>query len=203
MRILFFLAILLSLSRAEKSKQVTCGSLIKLSHIETQFRLHSHTIPYGHGSGQQSVTAFPRPDDANSYWLIRGTQEHPCKQGAPIGKKQRVRFQHNATRRWLHSHNHLSPLTRNQEATLILVHTGDVWIIEWDGSQTSWENTLQIRLRHVDTNNYLITHGHKYSNPIPGQQEVCGVQKKDRRSLWKSAEGVYFTRYKTDTKDEL
>lgn len=61
--------------------KVTCGSLIKLKHVVTKFRLHSHEIPYGQGSRQQSVTAFPKPDDANSYWIVRGTKVIPtyCK----------------------------------------------------------------------------------------------------------------------------
>lgn len=39
-------------------------------HEKTKFRLHSHEVPYGSGSGQQSVTGFPDVDDANSYWVL-------------------------------------------------------------------------------------------------------------------------------------
>ena len=38
-------------------------------HEKTKFRLHSHDLPYGSGSGQQSVTGFPSGYDANSYWV--------------------------------------------------------------------------------------------------------------------------------------
>ena len=38
-------------------------------HEKTKFRLHSHDVPYGSGSGQQSVTGYPNVDDANSYWV--------------------------------------------------------------------------------------------------------------------------------------
>ncbi|MCO5603417.1 hypothetical protein L7F22_057567 [Adiantum nelumboides] len=48
--------------------EVTYGSVVKLMHDRTQYRLHSHEIPYGSGSGQQSVTGFGGVDDANSYW---------------------------------------------------------------------------------------------------------------------------------------
>ena len=42
--------------RAEYSA-VTCGSTIKLRHIRSGYRLHSHEVSYGDsGSGQQSVT---------------------------------------------------------------------------------------------------------------------------------------------------
>ena len=32
---------------------VTCGTVLKLSHIDTNIRLHSHDVKYGSGSGQQ------------------------------------------------------------------------------------------------------------------------------------------------------
>jgi hypothetical protein len=43
--------------------------VIKLMHEKTKHRLHSHDVPYGSGSGQQSVTGFPEGDDSNSYWV--------------------------------------------------------------------------------------------------------------------------------------
>jgi dolichyl-phosphate-mannose--protein O-mannosyl transferase len=42
-------------------------------HERTKYRLHSHDVPYGSGSGQQSVTGFPNVDDANSYWVCKST----------------------------------------------------------------------------------------------------------------------------------
>ncbi|URD76529.1 hypothetical protein MUK42_09384 [Musa troglodytarum] len=33
-----------------------------------KFRLHSHDVPYGSGSGLQLLTGFPNVDDSNSYW---------------------------------------------------------------------------------------------------------------------------------------
>ena len=38
-----------------------------------------------------------------------------CPQGTPIKRGQEVRLQHMGTRRWLHSHNFISPLSNNQE----------------------------------------------------------------------------------------
>ncbi|KAL9260206.1 Stromal cell-derived factor 2-like protein [Drosera capensis] len=53
---------------ATESVEITYGTVLKLMHEKTKFRLHSHEVPYGSGSGQQSVTGFPDVDDANSYW---------------------------------------------------------------------------------------------------------------------------------------
>lgn len=68
--------------------QVTYGSVLKLQHERTKFRLHSHEVPYGSGSGQQSVTGFPGVEDANSYWVsvltymvvlsLRGQRDLEC-----------------------------------------------------------------------------------------------------------------------------
>jgi dolichyl-phosphate-mannose--protein O-mannosyl transferase len=52
------------------AEYVTCGSTIKLVHEVSRFRLHSHEVNYGTGSGQQSVTAHGSRDDYNSYWLV-------------------------------------------------------------------------------------------------------------------------------------
>ena len=38
-------------------------------HERTKYRLHSHDVPYGSGSGQQSVTGFGGVEDSNSYWV--------------------------------------------------------------------------------------------------------------------------------------
>ena len=34
-------------------QQVTCGSVLKLFHYQSNHRLHSHDVKYGSGSGQQ------------------------------------------------------------------------------------------------------------------------------------------------------
>jgi len=97
--------------------QVTCGSSIKLQHAATKFRLHSHEVAYGRGSGQQSVTCYPESDDANSLWIVVGPPGAPCSPGAPVLPDQKLRLQHAATRKWLHSHaGYQSPISNNQEA---------------------------------------------------------------------------------------
>ncbi|KAJ4889009.1 MIR motif protein [Raphanus sativus] len=43
---------------AAEGVEITYVSAIKLMHEKTKFRLHSHDMPYGSGSDQQSVTGF-------------------------------------------------------------------------------------------------------------------------------------------------
>ena len=64
---------------------ITCGSIIKLRHKASGFRLHSHQVQWGSGSGQQSVTAVDKADDPNSYWPVKEGHGQPtCVRGEPV-----------------------------------------------------------------------------------------------------------------------
>ncbi|PKA48282.1 Stromal cell-derived factor 2-like protein [Apostasia shenzhenica] len=115
--IIFFLFLFLGTATGEEGGggggrvEITYGTLIKLKHERTSFRLHSHDLAYGSGSGQQSVTGFPDVDDANSYWIVRPQLDSSAKQGDIIPRGTIIRLQHMTTRRWLHSHLHASPIS--------------------------------------------------------------------------------------------
>lgn len=181
-------------SAASEGVQITYGSAIKLMHERTKFRLHSHDVPYGSGSGQQSVTGFPGVDDANSYWAVRSTDS--SKQGDPIKSGSIIRLQHMKTRRWLHSHLHASPISGNMEVSCFgddnESDTGDYWRLEIEGSGKTWRQDQRVRLQHLDTGGYLHSHDKKYTRIAGGQQEVCGVKEKRPDNVWLAAEGVYF-----------
>lgn len=98
--------------------EITYGTVLKLMHERTKFRLHSHDVPYGSGSGQQSVTGFPNVDDANSYWIVKPQPDTSAKQGDTIKSGTIIRLQHMRTRKWLHSHLHASPISGNLEVTI-------------------------------------------------------------------------------------
>ena len=56
--------------------KITYGTVLKLMHEKTKVQLHSHEVPYGSGSGQQSVTGFSVVDDSNSYWVLSISLSH-------------------------------------------------------------------------------------------------------------------------------
>ncbi|XP_021717105.1 stromal cell-derived factor 2-like protein [Chenopodium quinoa] len=180
---------------ASEGVQVTYGSVIKLMHDRTKFRLHSHDVPYGSGSGQQSVTAFPNVDDSNSYWVVKPVPDTSAKQGDTITTGTIIRLQHMKTRKWLHSHLHASPISGNLEVSCYggdsVSDTGDFWKLEIEGKGKIWKQDQKIRLHHVDTGGYLHSHDKKYQRIAGGQQEVCGVKEKSRDNIWLAAEGVY------------
>ncbi|CAI9773673.1 unnamed protein product [Fraxinus pennsylvanica] len=182
-------------SAASEGVQITYGSTIKLMHERTKFRLHSHDVPYGSGSGQQSVTGFPNVDDSNSYWIVRPTLDSSAKQGDTIKSGTIIRLQHMRTRRWLHSHLHASPISGNLEVSCFgddgNSDTGDYWRLEIEGNGKTWRQDQRVRLHHVDTGGYLHSHDKKYNRIAGGQQEVCGVREKRADNVWLAAEGVY------------
>ncbi|KAH9605398.1 hypothetical protein KSS87_022955 [Heliosperma pusillum] len=184
-----------SVSAAPEGVEVTYGSVIKLMHERTKYRLHSHDVPYGSGSGQQSVTSYPNVDDSNSYWVVKPVHKTSAKLGDTINSGAVVRLQHMKTRKWLHSHLHASPISGNLEVSCFggedNSDTGDYWKLEIEGKGNVWKQDQKVRLQHVDTAGYLHSHDKKYQRIAGGQQEVCGVKEKGRDNIWLAAEGVY------------
>ncbi|CAN1248079.1 Stromal cell-derived factor 2-like protein [Linum perenne] len=106
-------------SSTSQGVEITYGTVLKLMHEKTKFRLHSHEVPYGSGSGQQSVTGFPSVDDSNSYWIVRPELGTNAKQGDVMTTGTILRLQHMKTRKWLHSHLHASPISGNLEVSIL------------------------------------------------------------------------------------
>ncbi|KAK8610178.1 hypothetical protein V6N13_081345 [Hibiscus sabdariffa] len=184
-----------SSSASSQNVEITYGTVLKLMHEKTKIRLHSHEVPYGSGSGQQSVTGFPNVDDSNSYWIVRPEPDTSAKQGDTIPDGAVIRLQHMRTRKWLHSHLFQSPISGNLEVSCFggesESDTGDYWRLIIEGDGNTWKQDQRIRLQHIDTSGYLHSHDKKYSRIAGGQQEVCGIREKRAGSVWLAAEGVY------------
>jgi hypothetical protein len=175
---------------------VTCGSAIKLQHVASRFRLHSHEVAYGSGSGQQSVTGFADGDDSNSLWTVRPPLGGTCAQGSKITDGQLVRLQHVGTGRWLHSHNHRSPLSNQQEVSCYgengASNTNDNWRVQTKDGAPVWERDTVVNFQHADTGVYLVITGRQFPRPIEGQREVAGAPRRGGDADFLAAEGVYF-----------
>ncbi|KAG0359341.1 Stromal cell-derived factor 2-like protein 1 [Gamsiella multidivaricata] len=179
----------------EEFQKVTCGSSIKLTHEKSQFKLHSHQIPYGSGSGQQSVTAVPGKDDTNSLWLVMAQLGHSCERGEPVPCGSAVRLKHVNTKKFLHSHQHQSPMSGGLEVSAYDGQDdGDDWLLECMNKKDEyWTREASVQLRHAATGMYLSSSArHVYGNPIPGQQEVAGHRHHQSDQSWIAQEGVYF-----------
>lgn len=200
---LFSFRLVLGIEESEKIEQVTYGSTIKLEHVPSGFRLHSHDVSYGTGSGQQSITAFPHAGDSNSLWIVKGAHEDfPKPAGEIIKCGDVIRLQHLNTNKNLHSHDHKAPMNRDREVSAYAVrHQGkwafgdiaDNWVVECVArKQTVWKRFEQIRLQHEDSSKYLVANkGLTYGDPIPNQLHVSCASRKNANAVWKTNEGFY------------
>ncbi|KAI8142438.1 MIR motif-containing protein [Fennellomyces sp. T-0311] len=147
----------------------------------------------GSGSGQQSITAFPETDDSNSFWLVRAGLGKQCKRGEPVPCGSVIRLRHANTKAYLHSHNHPSPLSRQQEVSCYDGEdNGDDWKIEC-ASGKHWLRETPVQLIHVESKAYLTSGtNHQYGQPIPGQLEVAGAKTSSKATQWMAQEGIYF-----------
>lgn len=199
----FVLLALFTRSLAEDTEvtDVTYGSTIKLEHVPTKHRLHSHEVKYVTGSQQQSVTAVRDTADSNSFWTVKSAHlADPIAPGTPVLCGHTIRLQHLRTGRNLHSHKHKAPLSRDQEVSAFGELTGrwsdgdsgDNWTIECTSGTGPWKRGKNVRLRHVDTGTLLASSGHiKFSQVIPDQQQVSTSTWKNANTLWKTSEGFY------------
>ena len=80
----------------------------------------------------------------------------------PIACGQKIRLEHLATKKNLHSHLFSSPLSDQQEISAFGVEgegdSGDVWVVICDGEYWNRQDTAM--LRHADTDRYVL----KYFN---------------------------------------
>jgi len=196
---------------------VTCGSVVKLIHKDTNMHLHSHAIAWGSGSGQQSVTCTGANNDQGSLWLIKDASnaQTVCELGQAVKCGTNVRLEHIQTGKNLHSHLFKAPLSGNQEVSGFgdggNGDTGDNWTIICEGGGEYWQRKQPVNFMHVDTSKLLFTSDKvKFtaSNcgqgcPIMGQTEVSVSSRKDANSKWITGPGVYFPAVAKKDNDEL
>ncbi|QIZ08330.1 hypothetical protein HFZ78_17705 [Priestia megaterium] len=171
---------------------VRYGQTIKVGHLWTGLKLHSHALNYGHSgsSGQQQVTCFKGADD-NDLWRIKGpngTQANH-RNGEVVRHGDVIRLEHVLTQRNLHSHyGHPSPVTGQQEVTCFgsggQGDDNDNWRVEVEGGG-QWSAERRVRLVHLNTNHTLHSHrGHSHPQWTAGQQEVTGFDGRDDNDWW-------------------
>ncbi|KAI8087341.1 MIR motif-containing protein [Thamnidium elegans] len=156
--------------------------------IESIYTLHTkRRYIIGSGSGQQSVTGFPNADDSNSYWIVEAASGHFCKRGDAVPCGSSIRLKHANTQGYLHSHNHQSPLSKQQEVSCYDgKDTGDNWKVTCSQSgDKTWVRENQVQLIHEDTGAYLSSFTtYQFGHPIPGQLEVAGARSSSKNSQW-------------------
>jgi dolichyl-phosphate-mannose--protein O-mannosyl transferase len=202
----------------DASDDVTCGSYIKVQHIDTAYYLNSEEKQLGAGSGQQIVTFVKDPATTNTLWWLRPAHhgvdgaEYPdeasCQLAEPVKCGGIIRLTHANTVKNLHSHGVQSILSKQQEVTAFgqgdgRGDGGDNWKVECQGSRaTTWKRNQPVRLYHVDTGKYLGTSKKTEFNqqtcghncPIMNHLESFGRSAADSYSLLKVEQGVHLSK---------
>lgn len=141
------------------------GDEIRLSHVTTNYALHSHEYKFDHegSSQQQQVTSF-KDYDSNDFWLIKPQHGRhlETKIGEPVRHGDIVRLEHLGTKRNLHSHPDMpSAFSRQQEVTAFGNNgegdQNDNWRVEVEGKGI-WYEKKRIRLIHLNTKHALHSH---------------------------------------------
>ncbi|KAJ9075018.1 hypothetical protein DSO57_1000304 [Entomophthora muscae] len=172
-----------------QKKVVTFNSLVKLGHVESNFRLHSQEAKYGTGSGQQVVSSYPSGSDTDSFWVV--SDSHGANL-SPHGIFQQSIISIAICMR--------SPLSDQQEVSGFGGHdSGDNWkviCLDSKGKEAKtdfWYRNEKIMLQHIDTSKYLASSKkYKYPEPIAGQLEVFATNKKSPEAQWYTKEGMFF-----------
>eukprot|EP00550_Attheya_septentrionalis_P003028 CAMPEP_0198281936 /NCGR_PEP_ID=MMETSP1449-20131203/1816_1 /TAXON_ID=420275 /ORGANISM="Attheya septentrionalis, Strain CCMP2084" /LENGTH=217 /DNA_ID=CAMNT_0043977963 /DNA_START=129 /DNA_END=782 /DNA_ORIENTATION=- len=194
----------------DEEKLVTCGSAIKMTHVDTggKYYLHSANAQMGSGSGQQVVTMVEDRSAVGGLWLVReGHGEPQCKPAEPIPCGRRIRLTHLETSVNLHSHLVKSPLSNQQEVSGFGSDgegdSGDSWIVACTNKNDKyWKRNEKVRLQHGDTSKYLgASDQAKYTQqncgsrcPILNQLETFGRTHEDNMSLFKVELGVHLSK---------
>jgi dolichyl-phosphate-mannose--protein O-mannosyl transferase len=209
--IISFLALALTSDVAladEDTNYVTCGSAIKLTHVENNadfFLSSDNHRMNGSGSGQQLVTSNPDGGSSGSLWLIKESHgKSPCKTGDSIAYGTKIRLTHVNTGSNLHSHNVRSPLSQQQEVSGYGENTagdsGDDWVVQpARGSAKYWEKGEFVYLQHADTGVYLgcttqaqfTQRNCGHNCPVMNHLEVFGRNSKDSFTKWKTDAGIF------------
>jgi dolichyl-phosphate-mannose--protein O-mannosyl transferase len=105
----------------------------------------------------------------------------------PVACGSTVRLRHTNTKSYLHSHNHKSPLSNQQEVSCYDGQdAGDDWKVEClEKGDKYWIREKPIQLVHQETNSYLSSfQQHQFGQPIPGQLEVACAKGASKNSVW-------------------
>jgi len=211
---LAFLALIGSTS-ADDEKPVTCGSAIKLNHVESggKYLLSSDERQLNSGSGQQLVTAVQNDKSPNGMWQVReGNDDRFCEAGKPVRCGQVIRLMHLGTGANLHTHGIRSPISNQHEVTGYGQHgegdSGDDWKVVcqgggfFSGGSEYWSRDMTVQFQSVATNRYLgASSTVKFTEqncgrgcPILHHLEVFGRNSNDSYSHWKVGLGVHLSK---------
>ncbi|KAG8182545.1 hypothetical protein JTE90_002079 [Oedothorax gibbosus] len=191
-----------SLYHAHMPKDIAYGAIVTIKNHRTGGGyLHSHWHLYPEG-----VTAYSHKDE-NNKWVIKkfDSPAPPLDGNDPVelvANGDLVRLEHAITKRNLHSHKEMAPITKRHQQVSCYGENGtgdanDVWRLEIVGEDKKIPlSTVMSKLRIVHYLTGCALHSHSKQLPKWGYEQMevsCNPNIRDSNNLW-NIEDNYFPR---------
>lgn len=192
-----------SLFNASMPREVAYGAVISLKNVKTgggYLHSHWHLYPEAVGARQQQVTGYSHKDE-NNKWIIKKYDSEPSPDGDVelVQDGDLIRLEHEVTRRNLHSHNEVAPVTKRHYQVTCYGENGagdanDVWRLQLEnsaGDPLVKTVTSNFRLIHYFVSCALSCNTVQLPKWGFEQMEVtCNPNLNDRATLWNIEDNV-------------
>uniref|UniRef100_A0A336M336 Protein O-mannosyl-transferase 2 n=1 Tax=Culicoides sonorensis TaxID=179676 RepID=A0A336M336_CULSO len=192
-----------SLHNASMPRKVAYGAIVTIKNHKTgggYLHSHYHLYPKGVGARQQQITTYTHKDD-NNRWLVKPYNKDPSQDTVQIVKHgDLIRLEHVQTRRNLHAHRELAPLTKKHFQVTGYGENGtgdanDIWKIFLTGGKEDDEVetvTSKFTLVHYLQSCALVASGKQLPKWGFEQQEVsCNPNIRDKNGYWNVEDNIY------------
>ncbi|GFQ91933.1 protein O-mannosyl-transferase 2 [Trichonephila clavata] len=195
-----------SLYHANMPKDVAYGAVVTIKNYRTgggYLHSHWHLYPEGVGARQQQVTAYSHKDENNKWMIKKFNLEPNLSRDNPVElvlNGDLIRLEHVVTRRNLHSHKEVAPITkRHQQVTCYGENgtgdTNDVWRLEIIGEDKRIPvSTVTSKIRFIHSLTGCALHSDSKQLPKWGYEQMevsCNPNLRDPNNLW-NIEDNYF-----------
>jgi dolichyl-phosphate-mannose-protein mannosyltransferase len=162
---------------------------------------HWHLYPEGVGAKQQQVTTYSHKDSNNKWFIKRAITDQNAEIFVRDGDL--VVLEHKVTRRNLHSHFEMAPLTKRHYQVTCYGENGigdanDIWKIQKEQSGISSDDdriyTVKSRFRLIHYLTNCALHSHSKQLPKWGYEQMevtCNPKLFDRNNFWNIEDNYY------------
>ncbi|XP_046615622.1 protein O-mannosyl-transferase 2 isoform X9 [Neodiprion virginianus] len=192
-----------SLHNATMPRHLAYGAIITLKNHRTgggYLHSHWHLYPEGMGARQQQITTYSHKDD-NNRWLVKKFDTNVLPPDNVLVKHgDLIRLEHIVTRRNLHSHKEVAPISKKHYQVTGYGENGtgdanDVWkVLIVNGKEDDIVETVTSKLKFVHYLHHcaLTSSGKTLPKWAYSQQEVsCNPNMRDKNSMWNIEDNIF------------
>ncbi|XP_046479976.1 protein O-mannosyl-transferase 2 isoform X9 [Neodiprion pinetum] len=192
-----------SLHNATMPRHLAYGAIITLKNHRTgggYLHSHWHLYPEGMGARQQQITTYSHKDD-NNRWFVKKFDTNVLPPDNVLVKHgDLIRLEHIVTRRNLHSHKEVAPISKKHYQVTGYGENGtgdanDVWkVLIVNGKEDDIVETVTSKLKFVHYLHHcaLTSSGKTLPKWAYSQQEVsCNPNMRDKNSMWNIEDNIF------------